>query len=77
VAIRLFGETDAQIDHATQRARQVRDRLMKAFPDHEITLVKLPYSDLQSQVLAGSVAAKPLNGAADAAVAEYLIRKRT
>jgi hypothetical protein len=73
LTVRFYG--DAQPDAVVQQARDLKDRLVKLLPGHEVTVVRLPTSQWRSQVLEGSAGAAPAAAVAGPPSAEYLIRK--
>ncbi len=76
LVLRFQGPSATEPDVVLQQAKEARDRLQKALPDHEVSLVQLPLSQLRAQILegtAGSLRNKALTGPP---TAEYLIRKK-
>jgi hypothetical protein len=72
--VRFIGDWAQQADQAAIRAKEFKERMSQALPDHEVSILQLPLSQLRSQVLEGSAGAgKKTMGPV---TADYLIRKR-
>ncbi|HIJ63638.1 MAG TPA: hypothetical protein HPQ04_13165 [Rhodospirillaceae bacterium] len=75
VTARLTGDS-SQPEALVQQAKDLKDRISRLLPDHEISITQMPLSQIRTQILEGSA------GTASAAIqsgpptADYLIRKR-
>ncbi len=76
LTVRLAAMSAEQPEQVMRLARDIKDRLAKILPDHEVSLVQLPLAASRNQVLEGTAGASPVVKTTGAIVADYLIRKR-
>lgn len=76
LTIRLPMTDAGQPDQVTKWARDIRDRLTRGLPGHEVSLLRLPSTASRTQVLEGTAGGKSIGKPLEPAVADYLIRKR-
>jgi hypothetical protein len=76
LTIRLPTTGIEQPDQMMHWAKDLKERLAKGLPGHEVSLVQLPNAASRSQVLEGTVGASPAAKSNGPSVADYLIRKR-
>ncbi|WP_146002585.1 hypothetical protein [Telmatospirillum siberiense] len=76
LTIRLPAMEAGQTDQVTRWARDIKDRLTRSLPGHDVSLLKLPSATSRAQVLEGTAGASPVVKPTGPAVADYLIRKR-
>ncbi len=76
LTLRLRADAAAPPEQSVLRAKDIKERLARALPGHEVTLVQLPGSGLRSQVLEGLAGASQPARDTGPPLAQYLIRKR-
>ncbi|HIJ38899.1 MAG TPA: hypothetical protein HPP80_08395, partial [Rhodospirillaceae bacterium] len=70
--VRFSGDR-SQPELIIQQAKDLKDRLARAMPDHEVSVVQLPLNQMRNQVLEGNTAVGLPTGIP---TADYLVRKR-
>lgn len=76
VTVRLAGDI-GQPEVLVQQARDLKDRIARLLPDHEVSITQMPLSQIRTQVLEGSAGSAPAAAQSGPATADYLIRKRS
>ncbi len=76
LVLRFGGPGAAEPDAVLRQAKDARERLQQALPDHEVSLVRLPLSQLRSRILEGTAGAAQSKALSGPPTAEYLIRKK-
>jgi hypothetical protein len=75
LTVRFYGDAAQAPDAVLTQAKDLRDRLAKALPGHEVDIERLPQGAAGGLVIEGTTGAKPGGPSVEPATADYVIRK--
>ena len=75
VTARLSGDS-GQPEVVIQQAKDLKERIVRLLPDHEVSITQMPLSQIRAQVLEGSAGSAPAAVQSGPPTVDYLIRKR-